>query len=72
MTPRGPSRVATDSSSGARPIAHVTAELGISRSSASRRLNRYREFGLRNLLPQPGVHGPNVPETAKIRTTSPR
>ena len=33
-----------------RPIAHVAAEMGISRASASKRVNLYRQFGEIGLL----------------------
>ena len=33
-----------------RPIAHVAAEMGISRATASKRVNRYKQFGDLGLL----------------------
>lgn len=36
-----------------RPIAHVAAEMGISRQCASKWVNRYRRFGERGLVDRP-------------------
>lgn len=38
-----------------RPIAHVAAEMGISRACASKWVNRYREFGELGLLDRPST-----------------
>lgn len=38
-----------------RPIAHVAAEMGISRQCASKWVNRYRRFGEAGLLDHPSV-----------------
>jgi Helix-turn-helix domain len=39
----------------ARPIAHVAAEIGISRATASKWINRYRDFGDFGLLDRSSV-----------------
>ncbi|MFD7278642.1 helix-turn-helix domain-containing protein [Streptomyces sp. NPDC059862] len=38
-----------------RPIAHVAAEMGISRSCASKWVNRYRRYGATGLLDRPST-----------------
>ena len=38
-----------------RPIAHVAAEMGISRQCASKWVNRHREYGDAGLLDRPSV-----------------
>src|SRR3954467_10511494 len=39
----------------ARPIAHVAAEMGISRQCASKWVNRHRQYGEAGLLDRPSV-----------------
>ncbi len=53
-----------------RPIAHVAAEMGISRQCASKWVNRYRRHGENGLLDQPRV--PHHQPTATPAQVVPR
>lgn len=51
LTPAGPLRlIERCSGPGARPIAHVAAEAGISRQCLSKWINRYRRLGAEGLF----------------------
>ncbi len=54
-----------------RPIAHVAAEMGISRQCASRWVNRHRRYGEAGLLDRPSVPAPPAHRHAR-RSRSPQ